>query len=347
MLHEGRSELLTGDRAADARRVPARPARARHRARHRARAPAMRYRGSSTPASRTPTSTTCCATSCRCSMRSRAGPATPTSWPSASSCCSPLASRRSWRRARRAGSATTSAASRAPPGGVVCAGAARPGRSRSTSPRTSSWPPRWAARLPRLPAASERALRQAERAIADTVEHHAGVRSARGDRQVGSLRGGEQMGVRVLRGLEGDARAARRQGRQRRRDDAHPRGRAGPGRLHDHHRGLRGLHAHGPRFARRAGRAGRRGAGATRGAGGQAAGRSRGPAAGVGPLRGARVDAGDARHGAQPGARTTSRSQGLAARDRQRALRLGLLPALRADVRQRRAAASRASATRT
>jgi DNA repair protein RecO (recombination protein O) len=30
--------------------------------------------------------------------------------------------------------------------------------------------------LAETPAASERALRQAERAIADTVEHHAGVR---------------------------------------------------------------------------------------------------------------------------------------------------------------------------
>ena len=46
-------------------------------------------------------------------------------------------------------------------------------------------------------------------------------------------------------------------------------------------------------------------------------------------------------------ASTTSRSQGLARADRQRALRLGLLPALRADVRQRRARASRASASRT
>ena len=39
--------------------------------------------------------------------------------------------------------------------------------------------------------------------------------------------------------------------------------------------------------------------------------------------------------------------EGLAPRDRQRALRLGLLPALRADVRQRRATASPASASRT
>ena len=51
------------------------------------------------------------------------------------------------------------------------------------------------------------------------------------------------MGLRLRRGLAGHARAARRQGRQRRRDDARARRRARPGRLHDHHRGLRRLHA--------------------------------------------------------------------------------------------------------
>ena len=54
------------------------------------------------------------------------------------------------------------------------------------------------------------------------------------------------------------------------------------------------------------------------------------------PLRRPRVDAGHARHGAQPRAQ---RRVGRGARqaDRERALRVGLLPALRADVRQRRA----------
>ena len=59
------------------------------------------------------------------------------------------------------------------------------------------------------------------------------------------------------------------------------------------------------------------------------------PAAGVGALGRARVDARDARHRAQPGAATT-RGGRSGRRHGGRALRLGLLPALRADVRQRR-----------
>ena len=50
------------------------------------------------------------------------------------------------------------------------------------------------------------------------------------------------MGLRLRRGLEGHARAARRQGRQRRRDDAGAGRRSRPGGLHDHHRGVRRLH---------------------------------------------------------------------------------------------------------
>ena len=49
--------------------------------------------------------------------------------------------------------------------------------------------------------------------------------------------------LRLRRGLARDARPARRQGRERRRDDPHPRRRARARRLHDHHRGVRRLHA--------------------------------------------------------------------------------------------------------
>ena len=69
---------------------------------------------------------------------------------------------------------------------------------------------------------------------------------------------------------------------------------------------------------------------------GQALRRRRRPAARVGALGLARVDAGHDGHRPQPRASTTPR-RGLARAHRQRALRLGLLPALRADVRQRRA----------
>ena len=54
---------------------------------------------------------------------------------------------------------------------------------------------------------------------------------------------GDQVGLRLRRGLARDARAARRQGRQPRRDDARAGPRARAGRLHDHHRGVRRLHA--------------------------------------------------------------------------------------------------------
>ena len=53
-------------------------------------------------------------------------------------------------------------------------------------------------------------------------------------------------------GSQGDARPARRQGRQRRRDDARARRRARARRLHDHDRGLRRLHAGRPAGAGRA-----------------------------------------------------------------------------------------------
>ena len=68
------------------------------------------------------------------------------------------------------------------------------------------------------------------------------------------------MGVRVLRGLARDAGAARGQGGERRRDEAHRRAGARPRRLHDHDRGLRRIHACGRHLPGRARATGRRGA---------------------------------------------------------------------------------------
>ena len=132
-------------------------------------------------------SSTCSATSSRCSTPTPARRRrTPTSSRSASSSCSPpgfapqLAacascgerehlvgfSRRRRRRRLR--------------------GLRGVGASRSTRRRTRSWPTRSAARWPRRPPPAPRALRQAERAIAETVEHHAHVRLRAGRRRVGS-----------------------------------------------------------------------------------------------------------------------------------------------------------------
>ena len=79
----------------------------------------------------------------------------------------------------------------------------------------------------------------------------------------------------------------------------------------------------------------RRGARAPGGAGRPASRRSGRSAAAVRPQRRARLDAGDDGHGPQPRAQRRVRRR--ARRDhRQPALRLGLVPAARADVRQRR-----------
>ena len=75
--------------------------------------------------------------------------------------------------------ARTWAASRPAAGGVVCA--ALRGRlvpARRGGPR-ASWSAPWPARWPRRPRRAERALAQADRAIAETLEHHAHVRLRR------------------------------------------------------------------------------------------------------------------------------------------------------------------------
>ena len=152
----------------------------------------------------------------------------------------------------------------------------------------------------------------------------------------GRCRGSHEVRLRLLGGLTRHARAAGGQGRQRGRDDPRARRRPRPGRLHHHHRGVRRLHGRRPLRARGARRAGGRGAGRARGAGRPEARRRRGPAAGLGAVGRARVDAGDARHRPQPRPQRPL-GAGPGQGHRQRPLRLGLLPPLRADVRQRRA----------
>ena len=142
-----------------------------------------------------------------------------------------------------------------------------------------------------------------------------------------------EVGLRVLGRLPRYARPARRQGRQRRRDDPGARQGWCPPGIHGDHRGVRRVHARGPR-ARRAGGAGRRGDEAARGDGRQALRRRRGSAARIRAQRRARIDAGHARHDPERGAQR-HRRRGAGDRDRQRAVRVGLLPPAGADVRQR------------
>ena len=144
------------------------------------------------------------------------------------------------------------------------------------------------------------------------------------------MRATDTAGLRLRRGVEGHAGAARRQGRERGRDDAGAREGAGARRLHDHHRGLRCVH--GVRWTSRTGsrtRSPRRSARLEEQAGKRLGDPER-SAARVGAQRRARVDAGDARHGPEP---RPERRLGRGAR--RRPLRLGLVPALRADVRER------------
>ena len=107
---------------------------------------------------------------------------------------------------------------------------------------------------------------------------------------------------RLPRRLARDARPARRQGRRDRRDDPGARRRPGARRVHDHHRGVRRLPA------RRGAPRGARGARSTRRSNGSSAPPASGsatrddPLLGLGALGRPRLDAGDARHGAQPGA---------------------------------------------
>ena len=147
-----------------------------------------------------------------------------------------------------------------------------------------------------------------------------------------ATRGGE---VRLpLRPQDGrqriDEAAARRQGREPRRDVPHRP--AGAARLHGHDRGLHLLlrqQAHVSAAAQGPDAVGHR---RHRAADRQEARRSAEPAAGVGPLRRPRLDAGHDGHDPQPRSQRPD-GRGAGHQDRQPALRVGLLPPLRPDVR--------------
>ena len=153
-------------------------ARAPRLARARARRRARRCCGCSTRASPTRPPTTCSATSWHCWTPTRRTPAAPRRSPSGSSCCSPPASRPSSRRARRVGTPSISAASRRAPAGSS-ARAARRARSRSAKTPTASSSRRSRARWRKRRMPPSGRSRQADRAIAETLEHHAHVRLRR------------------------------------------------------------------------------------------------------------------------------------------------------------------------
>ena len=174
VLHEGRSDLLTVTAAetvagyrACARTAAALDAAAR--ACDAVGAPVRR------PPSPIPASTTCSATSWRCSTPSRRAPDTPTSSPSGSSCCSPPGLAPQLAACASCGEREHLVGFSGAAGGVVCTPARRAPsrwRGRARLPGRRARPP--AGRRRRR--AEARALRQAERAIDETLEHHAGIR---------------------------------------------------------------------------------------------------------------------------------------------------------------------------
>ena len=146
---------------------------------------------------------------------------------------------------------------------------------------------------------------------------------------------GSALGLRLRGGVARDARPARRQGRQRGRDDAAAGRRPGARRVHDHDRGLRRLHGGRGTFPPASASRSRRRWRGSRSDAGKRLGDAEDPLL-VSVRSGARES--------MPGMMDTVLNlglnddsvAGLAAAHRQRALCLGLLSALRADVRQRR-----------
>ena len=330
--HEGRSDLLTVTSvptvAAHARLREHGAGARRRRARLRRRRPPVRHRR---PASRA--STTCSPTSSRCSTRdAAAGDGRQPRSPSGSSCCWPPASRRSWRPARPAARPSTSSASPAP----RAASSARPARRASFRARTQAahdflvaalGPPAGRGARRRAPARS----RQAERAVRETAEHHAG-RAPRacsfrrltqwvydfseGSRDMRDLLGGKGANVAEMTRVLGAERVPAGFTITTEACVAYMRDGAEPDGMDEQvDEALERLEEHA----------------------GKTLGDAERPAARLRALRRARVDARACSTRSSTSASTTQSVEGLAARDGQRALRVGLLPALRADVRQRRA----------
>ena len=148
---------------------------ARPRARQRRARLRRRRRGCSRRPIRILACSRCCATSSPCSTPAPSRPAWPISSRSGSSSCSPPASRRSSPPAPSCGEADHLAAFSGAAGGVVCSACEATGFKLGEEAHAFMTGALGAA-LADVPAAGEQALRQAERAIADTVEHHAHVR---------------------------------------------------------------------------------------------------------------------------------------------------------------------------
>ena len=164
-----------GHERRDGRR-PSAAARARRRARRRGARLRRGARGCSTTTTPTAASSTCSPTSSRCSTPTpRARHARATRSPSGSSCCSPPASRRSSPPARRAARRDHLVGFSGAAGGVVCSAC-----EASAFPLCQDAHDFLVAALGRplaeAPDAPPRALAQAERAIIETLEHHANVR---------------------------------------------------------------------------------------------------------------------------------------------------------------------------
>ncbi len=326
-----------GDRRRRTRGCASDGARARRRA---ARAPTRSGGCSTAPRPATRRSSTCSPTSSRCSTPTRRRHATrPTSSRSASSSCSPPASRRSSAAARCAASASTWPAFSGAAGGVVCGACegsgfpldeeahafmvealgrplaeaptrrrarAAPGRARDPRDRRAPRPPAVA------PGADAIELRPMAAPATTKWVHD----FTEGSKDMRDLLGGKGANVAEMTRILGADRV--------------------PAGLHDHHRGVRRLHAPGDEFPDGLDDQVAEALGRLEEQAGKTARRRRGPAARLRALGRARVDAGHARHGPEP--RPQRRvGRGPRARDRERALRVGLLPALRADVRQRRA----------
>ena len=234
--------------AAETRRGAPAPARGRRARSTRPPAPATRSRGCSTTASRIPgVYNLLCNELALLDARAGARRRTPTSSPSASSCCSPpglapqLAGVRGVRRARAPRGLL------AAPRAAWCAPPARRARSRSARRRTRSWSAPSAGRWPRRRRPSARAApgRARDRRDASSTTRSAAARRAgapgriarrvadaqwvydfsEGSREMRDLLGGKGANVAEMTRILGADRV--------------------PGRLHDHDRGVRGLHARG------------------------------------------------------------------------------------------------------
>ena len=130
------------------------------------------------------------------------------------------------------------------PGGVVCGACEASAFPLDVGGPRASWSAALGRPLAEAPQRSSARCARPSGRSARRVEHHAHVRCAAPPRSASWLRRVATKWVYDFsEGSREHARPARRQGRQRRRDDAGPRRRARARGLHHHDRGLRRLHA--------------------------------------------------------------------------------------------------------